>query len=65
MMVVYPPVGTWLIVVLDRDMLIINRRQDRREAYFLYALVLMRETTETVSFYAGEQAEDNQLQTGF
>lgn len=64
-LVVYSAVGTWLIVVSGRDLLRLNRRQVRREADFRYALVRVRETTESVAFYAGEQAENSQLQTRF
>lgn len=61
-LIVYAAVGTGGIAFAGKDLLKLNRQQVRREGDFRYGLVRVRETTESVAFYAGEKAEQTELE---
>lgn len=61
----YTALGTLIIVLSGRRLLLLNRQQVQREANFRYGLVRVRESTESVAFYAGERAEEKILSNRF
>ena len=55
--VVYAVVGTWLTHVIGRPLIGLNFNQQRFEADFRFSLVRLRENSEGVALYRGEQEE--------
>lgn len=53
----YALVGTWLTVKIGRPLVGLNFNQQRYEADFRFGLVRLRENSESVAFYKGEQQE--------
>ena len=54
---VYAVAGTWLTHVIGRPLIGLNFNQQRFEADFRFALVRLRENSEGVALYRGEQEE--------
>jgi vitamin B12/bleomycin/antimicrobial peptide transport system ATP-binding/permease protein len=54
---IYTAVATWLAMRLGRPLIGLNFAQQRREADFRFSLVRLRENTESVAFYGGEERE--------
>ncbi|CDF40294.1 unnamed protein product [Chondrus crispus] len=61
----YSAAGTVMIAFAGARLLPLNREQAVREANFRFGLVRVREATESVAFYAGEDAERSELQRRF
>lgn len=57
----YAVMGTLATVGVGRRLLLLNRLQAMKEADFRFGLVRVREATESVAFYAGENAERGEL----
>jgi putative ATP-binding cassette transporter len=55
--IVYTIGGTWLAVRIGRPLIGINFDQQRFEADLRFSLVRLRENTESVAFYGGEERE--------
>jgi len=55
--VLYTAIATWLAIRLGRPLINLNFAQQRFEADFRFSLVRLRENTESVAFYAGEDRE--------
>jgi putative ATP-binding cassette transporter len=53
----YAIVGTWLTVKIGRPLVGLNFNQQRYEADFRFSLVRLRENSESVAFYSGEEQE--------
>lgn len=60
-LVVYTAVGTTAVTLVGRRLVPLNRQQLSREADFRYALIRVRESSESIAFYGGESAEKGQL----
>lgn len=63
--VIYSALGTTVISVFGRKLVPLNRQQLAREADYRYALIRVRETSESIAFYRGEDAEKIALQDRF
>lgn len=61
----YAILGTFLIVFTGRDLLRLHRQRITREADFRFGLVRIREATESIAFYSGEELERNELTNRF
>lgn len=57
----YAVVGTWLTHVIGRRLIGLDFNQQRYEADFRYALVRVRENSEGIALYRGEQVERQAL----
>jgi putative ATP-binding cassette transporter len=55
--IIYTGVATWLAIRLGRPLVALNFAQQRFEADFRYSLVRLRENSESVAFYGGEDRE--------
>jgi putative ATP-binding cassette transporter len=55
--IVYTVGGTWLAIRIGRPLIGINFDQQRFEADLRFSLVRLRENTESVAFYGGEERE--------
>jgi putative ATP-binding cassette transporter len=55
--IVYTIGGTWLAIRIGRPLIGINFNQQRFEADLRFSLVRLRENTESVAFYGGEERE--------
>ncbi|HTI01384.1 MAG TPA: ABC transporter ATP-binding protein/permease [Acidisoma sp.] len=58
---IYAVVGTWLTHLIGRPLVRLTFNQQRVEADFRFALMRLRENTEGVALYAGEQEERGEL----
>ncbi|MBW4093047.1 MAG: ABC transporter ATP-binding protein/permease [Proteobacteria bacterium] len=58
---IYAVAGTWLTHLVGRPLIGLRFRQQRVEADFRYALVRLRENTEGVALYGGEEEEKGNL----
>ncbi len=63
--VIYSAIGTTVIAVVGRRLVPLNRQQLAREADFRYALIRVRESSESIAFYQGEKAESTELKSRF
>jgi putative ATP-binding cassette transporter len=54
---IYTALATWLTVRVGRPLRPLNFNQQRFEADFRYSLVRLRENTESIAFYGGEERE--------
>lgn len=61
----YSTIGTVIIAAFGARLLGLNRMQAMREADFRFGLVRVREATESVAFYAGEESERGELMRRF
>ena len=57
LVIVYVVVGTFVTTKIGRPLIGLNFNQQRYEADFRYSLVRLRENTESVAFYRGEERE--------
>lgn len=64
-LIAYALIGTFVIIYTGRNLLRLNRQQIAREADFRFGLVRVRETTESIAFYSGEQSEKNEILSRF
>jgi putative ATP-binding cassette transporter len=55
--VIYTAIATWIAIRLGRPLVNLNFAQQRLEADFRYSLVRLRENSESVAFYGGEDRE--------
>jgi vitamin B12/bleomycin/antimicrobial peptide transport system ATP-binding/permease protein len=55
--IIYTAVATWVAIRLGRPLINLNFGQQRLEADFRYSLVRLRENSESVAFYSGEDRE--------
>ncbi|MDE2333941.1 MAG: ABC transporter ATP-binding protein/permease [Rhodospirillales bacterium] len=62
---VYSVFGTWITHKIGKPLVQLNFQQQRYEADFRFALVRLRENTEGVALYAGEQEENQTLRQRF
>ncbi len=62
---IYAAIGTWLTHLVGRKLVPLNFRKQRVEADFRYALVRVRENTEGIALYGGEQEERHTLLNRF
>jgi putative ATP-binding cassette transporter len=53
----YAAFGTWMTFKVGRPLVALNFQQQRYEADFRFSLVRLRENTESVALYGGEQRE--------
>lgn len=61
----YALAGTWITVRLGRPLVGLNFEQQRREADFRFSLVRLRENSESIAFYQGEEWERAHLARRF
>jgi putative ATP-binding cassette transporter len=54
---IYTAIATWIAIRLGRPLINLNVGQQRLEADFRYSLVRLRENSESVAFYGGEDRE--------
>ncbi len=54
---VYAILGTWITIKIGRPLVALNFAQQRYEADFRFSLVRLRENTEAVALYGGEERE--------
>ncbi|KAI0561206.1 ABC transporter type 1 [Gracilaria domingensis] len=57
----YSAIGTVAIGRVGRHLLVLNREQASREADFRFGLVRVRDSTENIAFYGGEESEQSEL----
>lgn len=62
---IYSTIGTLAVGYFGRRLVVLNRRQLEKEADYRYALVRVRESTESIAFYAGEESERGELMARF
>jgi putative ATP-binding cassette transporter len=55
--IIYTAIATWVAIRLGRPLINLNFSQQRLEADFRYSLVRLRENSESVAFYGGEDRE--------
>lgn len=65
LLIAYSAIGTIIIAYTGQNLLRLNRQQVSREADYRYGLVRVRESTESIAFYAGETAEKGELISRF
>jgi putative ATP-binding cassette transporter len=61
----YAIVGTWLTHLIGKPLILLDFNQQRYEADFRFSLVRLRENTEGVALYRGEQGELAQFRARF
>lgn len=54
----YSVIGTWLTAKIGRPLVGLNFDQQRYEADFRFSLIRLRENSESIAFYGGEQQEE-------
>ncbi|GAB0113426.1 ABC transporter ATP-binding protein/permease [Acidisoma sp. C75] len=62
---IYSVIGTWLTHLVGRQLVGLTFRQQRVEADFRFALMRLRENTEGVALYEGEDEERGELRGRF
>lgn len=60
--IVFAVGGTWIAVYLGRSLTQLNFRQERHEADFRFALMRVREYSESIAMQRGEHSEEQRLQ---
>ena len=61
-LLVYSVVGTGILFLLfARKLTAVNFEQYKREAYFRFGLIRVRDNTESIAFYGGEKLEKSQI----
>lgn len=53
----YAAAGTWLTMRIGKPLINLNYHQQRFEADFRFAMVRLRENSESIAFYSGEERE--------
>ncbi|CAN8069841.1 unnamed protein product [Agarophyton chilense] len=61
MLIGYSAIGTIAIGRVGRHLLVLNREQASREADYRFGLVRVRDSTENIAFYGGEDSEEKEL----
>lgn len=61
----YSLVGTVVIARVGKQLLTLNRQQAVREGNFRFGLVRVRDATESIAFYGGEESENAELSKRF
>lgn len=61
----YSLVGSWLTHLIGRRLITLSNRQQRYEANLRYAMVRVRENSESIALYKGEANEHRQLSGRF
>lgn len=56
-LIVYSLLGTCIAILIGRRLIRLNFQQLRKEADFRYALIRVRENSESIAFYKGEKRE--------
>ena len=64
-LILYAVIGTLVAVIFGKKLIILNFNQLKREANFRYGLVHIRDNTESIAFYQGEQQESSQIRERF
>jgi len=59
--IVYATVGTWLTTKIGHPLVGLNFSQQRYEADFRFSLIRLRENSESIALYGGEEQEQNNL----
>lgn len=62
---IYAVIGTWLTHLVGRKLVPLNFRKQQVEADFRFSLVRVRENTEGIALYGGEEEEKRTLLTRF
>lgn len=62
---IYAIFGTWITAVIGRPLIPLNFNQQRFEADFRFNLVRIRENSESVALYSGEEKEHGHLMRKF
>jgi putative ATP-binding cassette transporter len=62
---IYAVIGTWLAHLIGRPLIRIGFEQQRYEANFRFSLVRLRENTEGVALYRGEESELQNFRASF
>ncbi|WP_378953416.1 ABC transporter ATP-binding protein/permease [Pelosinus sp. sgz500959] len=63
--ILYSAIGTWLTTKIGQPLVGLNFTQQRYEADFRFSLMRLRENSESVALYGGEQQEQVHLLTRF
>ena len=63
--ILYSAIGTWLTTKIGQPLVGLNFSQQRYEADFRFSLMRLRENSESVALYGGEQQEQVNLLTRF
>lgn len=61
----YSVIGTYITHILGRKLVDLNFVQQRREADFRFSMIRLRESSESVAFYRGENQEEKVLLNRF
>jgi putative ATP-binding cassette transporter len=64
-LLLYAAAGTTVTLIFGRRLVSLNFNQLRREADFRYGLVHVRDNTESIAFYRGEEQESSQIKRRF
>lgn len=62
---IYTAIGTWLTVKIGAPLISLNFAHELAEANFRYSLVRLRENSEGIAFYKGEQRERTEFMKRF
>lgn len=62
---IYSVIGTWLTHLVGKKLVSLNFVQQRYEADFRFSMMRMRENSESVAFYSGEQHEGSVFKKRF
>ncbi|MBW4553019.1 MAG: ABC transporter ATP-binding protein/permease [Aphanocapsa sp. GSE-SYN-MK-11-07L] len=60
-LIIYATFGTVITILIGRRLIRLNFNQLRREADFRYGLVHVRDNSEAIAFYRGEEQESSQV----
>lgn len=63
--ILYSVVGTYLAHMVGRKLITLNYDQQRYEADFRFSMVRVRENSESIAFYGGEEPEKQNFQERF
>jgi len=63
--IIYAALGTWFTSKIGRPLVKLNFEQQRYEADFRFSLVRLRENSESVAFYRGEEQEKTNFSNNF
>ena len=62
---IYAVIGTWLTAKIGKPLIQLNYNQQRYEADFRFDMVRLRENSESIAFYGGEEIENNIFKAKF
>jgi putative ATP-binding cassette transporter len=63
--VAYAGIGTWITTKIGKPLIGLNFEQQRYEADFRFSLVRLRENSESIALYSGEQQEQSNFTARF